>query len=149
MYLASQEFEFAAGSTLRNVTWTMHTMAAIQLLTAGSSGGGGGVGSALLSLGGKSLHATVIEPPGAVFSAAAVDLQPPQKPSVGVSKLQVHLNLAGSTLAAGGTASPQAAAPVTRIVVGLSLSAAAAAVTPSPLAQWKAAGPFVEPATGT
>ena len=146
MYLASQEFEFAAGSTLRNVTWTMHTMAAIQLLTAGSSGG---VGSALLSLGGKSLHATVIEPPGAVFSAAAVDLQPPQKPSVGVSKLQVHLNLAGSTLAAGGTASPQAAAPVTRIVVGLSLSAAAAAVTPSPLAQWKAAGPFVEPATRT
>ena len=135
--LIVDEFEFPAGSTLRNATWTMHTMAAIRLLTAGTSGGGGG-GTAELSLGGVRLHATVLEPPGAVFSAAAVDLQPPQKPSVGVSKLQVHVNLTASAAAEAGTA----AAPVGRIVVGLSLSAAAAAVTPNALAQWKVAGPF-------
>jgi hypothetical protein len=133
--LVVDEFEFAATSTVRNVTWTMHTMATIQLSTAH---GGGGVGrSAVLSLGGAALHARVIEPQGAVFSAAAVDLLPPQNPSVGVSKLQVHMSL--------GAASPDgpgAVAPLTRIVVGLSLSAVAAAVTPNPLAQWKAAGPF-------
>jgi hypothetical protein len=153
--LIVDEFEFSAGSTPRNVTWTMHTMAEIRLTSittdtsgggGGGSGGGGGGGSAELSLGGVILHATVIEPPGAVFSSAAVDLQPPQKPSVGVSKLQVHLKLtagAGAgevvTLEGAGAAAP---ASVRRIVVGLSLSAAAAAVTPNPLSQWKAAGPF-------
>ena len=144
--LIVDEFEFAAGSTLRNVTWTMHTMASIQLLTAGTSDGAGGAGgSAVLSLEGVDLHATVIEPPGAVFSSAAVDLQVPQKSSVGVSKLQVHVNLAASTSGATVGGSPSAAAavpPVTRIVVGLSLSAASAAVTPSPLAKWQATGPF-------
>ena len=145
--LIVDEFEFAAGSTVRNVTWTMHTMATIQLPTAATSGGGGGggdVGSAVLSLGGVTLHATVIEPAGAMFSAAAVDLQPPQKPSVGVSKLQVHLNLGSAVVAAAadGAVAPRVAAPVARIVVGLSLSAAPAAVAPSLLAQWEAAGPF-------
>ena len=129
------EFEFAdAGSTPRNATWTMHTMAAIRLLTVGTSGGGG-ARSAELSLGGMHLHATLIEPPGAVFSAAVVDLQPPQKPSAGASKLQVHINLTDHESAA-------AAVPVGRIVVGLSLSTAAAAEAPNPLAQWRAAGPF-------
>jgi hypothetical protein len=128
------EFEFVVGSTPRNVTWTMHTMAAIQLPTTA-----GGLGSAALSLGGATLHATVIEPAGAAFSAAAVDLDPPQNPSVGVSKLQVHLNLADAT---NGVISPRVMAPLTRIVVRLSLSAAAVAMTPNPLAQWKAAGPF-------
>lgn len=140
------EFEFAAGSTLRNATWTMHSMAAIRLLTVGTSGGGGGR-SAELSLGGVSLHATLIEPPGAVFSAAVVDLQPPQKPSAGVSKLQVHINLAASAAAdeattVEGREAMAVAPPVRRIVVGLSLSTAAAAVTPNPLAQWETAGPF-------
>eukprot|EP01051_Picozoa_sp_SAG22_P021684 SAG22_NODE_4889_length_1140_cov_1.226705_3_plen_120_part_01 len=94
--LIVDEFEFAAGSTLRNVTWTMHTMAAIQRPTAAISSGSGAppLGSAVLSLGGATLHATVIEPAGVVFSAAAVDLHPPQKSSAGVSKLQVHLTLA-------------------------------------------------------
>ena len=156
--LIVDEFEFSAGSgstpgsTPHNVTWTMHTMAAIRLLAVGTRGGGGG-GSAELSLGGVILHATVIEPPGAVFSVAAVDLQPPQEPSVGVSKLQVHLDLA-ATAAPGGAASLQgpaaaAAAHVSRIVVGLSLSAAAAAVTPNPLSQWKTAGPFAGYEGGT
>jgi hypothetical protein len=142
--LIIDEFEFSAGSTVRNATWTMHTMASIRLITADTSGGGGG--SAELSLGGVSLHATVIEPPGAVFSAAAIDLQPPQKPSVGVNKLQVHLNLTASAAAdeAITLEGPGAAgAPVGRIVVGLSLRAASAAVTPNALAQWKLAGPFV------
>lgn len=129
--LIVDEFEFAPTSTVRNVTWTMHTMAAIQLPTADS--GNGENGFAVLSLGGVSLHVKVIEPHGAVFSAADVDLLPPQKPSVGVSKLQVHLDLGGNS---------GAGVSVTRIVVGLSLSAGAATVTPNPLAQWKAAGPF-------
>ena len=87
--LIVDEFEFGAvDSSPRNVTWTMHTMATIQLPTAASD-----LGSAVLSLGGATLHATVIEPAGAAFSAAAVDLDPPQNPSVGVSKLKVHLNL--------------------------------------------------------
>ena len=133
--LIVDEFEFGAvDSSPRNVTWTMHTMATIQLPTAASD-----LGSAVLSLGGATLHATVIEPAGAAFSAAAVDLDPPQNPSVGVSKLKVHLNLAA---AADGAVSRRVMAPVTRLVVGLSLSAAAAAVTPNPLAQWKAVGPF-------
>ena len=84
------------------------------------------------------------------LSAAAVDLLPPQKPSSGVSKLEIHLNLnldaaaaAASAAAADDDAVPAIATPpVARIVVGLSLSAAATAVTPNPLAQWKADGPF-------
>jgi hypothetical protein len=150
--LIVDEFVFAAGSTVRNVTWTMHTMAAIKLpaaaATAGAAGGNA-AGSAVLSLGGAKLYATVIEPPGGVFSAAAVDLLPPQKPSSGVSKLEIHLNLnldaaaAASAAAADDDAVPAIATPpVARIVVGLSLSAAATAVTPNPLAQWKADGPF-------
>jgi hypothetical protein len=131
------EFEFANRSTVQNVTWSMHTMAAIRLGEAG----GFGDGSAVLSLGGATLHAKVIEPEGAVFSAVEVDLQPPYNPSVGVSKLMVALPI---TVAAAVAAFGGSAEPVTRIVVGLSLSPTAAAVTPNPLAQWKAAGPFVE-----
>ena len=54
------EFEFASGSGVHNVTWTMHTMAAIQLPKAARGG------SAVLSLNGAQLHATVLEPAGAV-----------------------------------------------------------------------------------
>lgn len=129
------EFEFAVGSSTHNVTWTMHTMAAIQLSTAGDDDEIGP--AAVLSLGGAVLHARVIEPHGAIFSAVEVDLLPPQKPSAGVRKLQVHLRL--------GAASSdwrEATTQVTRIVVELSLNAAAATATPNPLAHWKAAGPF-------
>jgi len=142
--LIVDEFEFEFGgavdssTTPRNVTWTMHTMATIQLPTAASDH----LGSAVLSLGGATLHATVIEPAGAAFSAAAVDLDPPQNPSVGVSKLKVHLNLAAAAADGGAVSRRVMTPPVTRLVVGLSLSAVAAAVTPNPLAQWKAMGPF-------
>ena len=138
--LIVDEFEFVAVDSTppRNVTWTMHTMATIQLPTAASGALGG---SAVLSLGGATLYATVIEPAGAAFSAAAVDLDPPQNPSVGVSKLKIHLNLAAATTDVGAV-SRRVMAPVTRLVVGLSLSAVATAVTPNPLSQWKAVGPF-------
>ena len=136
--LIVDEFEFTAGATVRNVTWTMHTKAAIELSTVRTRDGSRVASSAVLSLGGAHLHATVIEPASAKFSAATVDLLPPQKPSAGVSKLQVHLNL---NLAASSSRLTDAG-PVTRIVVGLSLSEVAAAVMPSPLARWKAAGPF-------
>ena len=145
--LIVDEFEFASGSSVRNVTWSMHTMASIQLLQPGAAAGAGAGAGAVLSLGGAKLHATVLEPLGAVFSSAAVDLQLPQKPSAGVSKLQVHLSLAAAAAASsvGGAPAPAPAAPVTRmqrIVVGLSLSATRAAVKPGALEAWKAAGPF-------
>ena len=119
------EFEFAPSSSVRNVTWSMHTMASIKLAAAG----GGGGGSAVLSLGGAVLHARVLEPRGAAFSAVGVNLHPPYNPSVGVSKLALALPIT-------------ATAAVARIVVELSVSAEAAAVTPNPLAQWDKSGPF-------
>ena len=124
--LIVDEFDFPASSSVRNVTWTMHTMATVNILEAT----GGARPAAVLSLGGVRLHATVIEPEkGVAFSTASVDLLPPAKPSAGVSKLQVHL--------------PVAPGGVMRIVVGLSLSAAAATVKPTPLAEWKTGrGPF-------
>ena len=59
------EFEFAVGASVHNVTWAMHTTANIALTPAAADGGG--LGSAVLSLGGATLHATVIEPKGAVY----------------------------------------------------------------------------------
>ena len=133
--LIVDEFEFSAGSSVGNVTWTMHTMAAVKLshrlshkLLEPAGGAGGGGAAAVLSLGGVRLHATVIEPEGADFSTAPVSLLPPFKSSAGVSKLQVHL--------------PVAPKGAMRIVVGLSLSAVAATVTPRRLAEWKTLGPF-------
>ena len=73
--LIVDEFEFPAGSAVQNVSWTMHTMAAITLL---APAGGGAGSAAVLSLGGATLHATLIEPKGGtVFSASSVDLLPP------------------------------------------------------------------------
>ena len=141
--LIVDEFEFAAGATVRNVTWTMHTKASIQLSAVDAGGDSGAASLAVLSLGGAHLYVTVMEPASATFSATTVDLLPPQKSSTGVSKLQVHLNLnlaaASTSLADGAVGS----GPVTRIVVGLSLSEVAATATPNSLARWKAAGPFV------
>ena len=69
------------------------------------------------------------------FSAAAVDLLPPYRPTIGVNKLMLVLPTAQGL--AGGLAGGLA----TRIVIGLSLGKAAVPVV-SPLARWKAAGPF-------
>ena len=130
------EFEFATGSHVTNVTWAMHTMADIKLhVDSGNGGTGAGAPTAVLSLNGAVLHATIVEPAGAVFSAAAVNLQPPFNPSVGVSKLMVSLH----TGAVDAGTSQYA-----RIVVGLSLSTARLPAVVNPLAQWKAAGPFPE-----
>ena len=133
------EFEFAPGSSVHNVTWSMHTMAAITL-------GGGATGGAVLSQGGATLHARVIEPKGAVFSSVEVNLQPPYNPSVGVSKLMVVLPIIAAAAATSGGSQYQSQfqEPVARIVVGLSLSPTEAAMTPNPLAQWKAKGPFAD-----
>jgi hypothetical protein len=122
------EFAFRSGSSPDNVTWSMHTMASIKLQASGSDSG-----VAVLSLGGATLRATVLEPKGAVFSTASVNLQPPYNPSVGVSKLLVTVHLPTF----GGFADTPK-----RIVVGLSLNASAPANMLNPLAQWGAAGPF-------
>ncbi len=139
------EFKFAPSSVVENVTWTMHTAATI-VLGSGASQNDNSVaaGSAVLSLGGVSLHATVIEPANATFSAMAVDLQPPYRPSVGVSKLLVVLPLSTSKpkhlrQAAEVTS---AATEMERIVVRLSLSPPAEQTKIHPLAMWKSAGPF-------
>jgi hypothetical protein len=123
------EFEFAAVSSVRNVTWTMHTRSTIAL--AAPDGGR----SAALSLAGATLHARVLEPAGAAFSKAAVELRPPYKSSSGINKLMVFLPIV-----------PGPSNPVTRIVVELSVkSTPASAATLNPLAQWRMAGPFVKP----
>ena len=134
------EFEFSVGSPVHNVTWSMHTMASIKLVGADAVDGSGH-GSAVLSLGGATLYATLIEPKGAVFASQEVDLQPPYEPSTGVSKLLVLLPT-GPAGASTLSPSETGAAPVTRIVVGLSLSATPVTESPNPLAQWKTRGPF-------
>jgi hypothetical protein len=161
------EFEFAAAgsSSVHNATWSMHTMATIAIADDDEEeddedddddddedgGGGGGDGrSAVLSLGGVTLHATLIEPAGATFTARRVTLLPPYEPSVGVSKLQVHLALpaarspAAAAVPAADAGSSEAPPAAVRIAVGLSLSAEVAAEALNPLALWKAAGPFAK-----
>lgn len=135
------EFNFAPSSSVENVTWTMHTAATIKLGSGlAKSGNGVGAGSAVLSLGGVSLHATVIEPANATFSAMSVDMQPPYRPSVGVSKLLVVLPL--NTPKHLRQAAEVAPDTTERIAVRLSLSPTARQTTIHPLAMWESAGPF-------
>eukprot|EP00729_Bicosta_minor_P012448 gene12448-30134_t len=142
------EFAFSScsdsGAPPHNVTWSMHTMATIKLHAAGSDDSGGSAGgrTAVLSLGGARLYATVLEPKGAVFSAASVNLQPPYKPSIGVNKLLVFLPLPPPDGIVGTSKGWSKAGPASRIVVGLSLNATAPANILNPLAYWGAAGPF-------
>jgi hypothetical protein len=141
--LIADEFEFAPGAAIDNVTWSMHTMAAISI-AAGGAGGGGRGRSATLSLGGATLHLAVIEPAAAVFSAVEVKLQPPYNPSVGVSKLMVVLPITptASPTNKHTNAPPRPAPAVNRIVVSLSTSSAAAPVAVGMLAEWAESGPF-------
>ena len=69
-----------------------------------------------------------------MFGAAAVDLLPPYRPSVGINKLMVVLP----------TVQGLEVDKTTRIVVGLSLGKA---LVPAvlPLARWKVDGPFEPP----
>jgi len=62
-------------------TWAMTTDAAITLAGA----------TATLSLGGELLVATILEPPGAVFSQESAERQPPERPNTGVSRLLIDL----------------------------------------------------------
>lgn len=115
------EFVFAANASVSNVTWAMHTLAAVD--THGAS--------ARLSQNGARLHAAVVAPAhDATLSAHAVNLEPPQYPTPGITRLQLQLPAMET---AGG-----------RIVVSLSLDPGAAAATPEvlPLARWAAKGPF-------
>ena len=93
-------------------------------------------GSALLSLGGSTLHASLIEPAGASFTMASVNLRPPYKPSIGVGKLLVSLALATDD------EERDTAALVTRIVVGLSVQDETEKLVLNPLAAWESSGPF-------
>lgn len=142
----ADEFTFAPSSAVENVTWSMHTAATIKLgggvaHQGGNASGDSGVpGSAVLLLGGVSLYASVVEPVGATFSAMAVDLQPPYRPSIGVSKLLVVRPLGTDKPSRG--AEVGAAAALERIVVRLSLSPTAPKLKLNSLAQWKSAGPF-------
>jgi hypothetical protein len=70
----------------------------------------------------------------------AVDLQPPYRPSIGVSKLLVVRPLGTDKPSRG--AEVGAAAALERIVVRLSLSPTAPKLKLNSLAQWKSAGPF-------
>jgi len=117
--LVVDEIDFPAAD---NVTWAVHTLAAVHVRGA----------SATLSLGGIDLHANIVEPHGATFISTSVELEPPQKPSDGLNKLMIQLPMANSS--------------TSRIVVGLSLSRSASTPLLNPLAQWKETGPFSDPA---
>ena len=120
--LVVDEIAFQNGQqSIVNVTWTMHTLAKIHLYGA----------SAVLSLGGSNMHVSVLEPPMAVLSAAAVDLQPPQKASTGVSKLMVKVNMSDSR-----------SSGFMRIIVRLTMNADVSTPETIPLAEWKVNGPF-------
>lgn len=121
------EFSFAAHAPVQNVTWSMHTRATIKIAPDVNAG------SAVLSLGEAVLHATILEPTGAQFSASALNLQPPFRPSEGINKLLVDLPLAGQVSDTGS---------VDRIVVGLSLKASVPETKLNGLEQWKLDGPF-------
>ena len=77
------------------------------------------------------MHVSVLEPPMAVLSAAAVDLQPPQKASTGVSKLMVTVNTSDSR-----------SSGFMRIIVRLTMNADVSTPEIIPLAEWKVNGPF-------
>ena len=118
-------------SVVDNVTWTMHTLADIHLHGD----------SAILSLDSSNLHVRVIEPPTAVFSEAAVRLEPPQYPSDGVSKLMVMLNVSSSRDTRNDV-DVEGQDGLTRIVVGLTMEVDASTPRVRPLAEWKHHGPF-------
>ena len=90
---------------------------------------------------GVTLHASLLEPRGAVFTAAEVNLQPPYEPSIGVKKLLIHLPITRKIAVTGQAES----APVSRIVVGLSIDSARPTQKLNSLLEWKHAGPFVHP----
>ncbi|MGE3908376.1 MAG: heparinase II/III family protein [Chloroflexota bacterium] len=64
-----------------DVTWTMHTQAAVELQDA----------RAILSQGGATLEARILAPEGATFSLEDVEFPPPQQPSTNLRRLLVRL----------------------------------------------------------
>ena len=104
--------------------------------------------SAVLSLGGAELRVAIVEPAtgGAVINSQTVDLEPPQNPTPGVSKLEVTVPLqqvgSGDGPGVGAAAAPFVAPP--RLVMSLSLNDASVETPPTmnALAMWETQGPF-------
>lgn len=66
-----------------DIAWALHTRATITIDATGTQ--------ATLSLQGKILHARLLSPTGAVFTAVPVTIAPPQHPIKGENNLLVHL----------------------------------------------------------
>lgn len=69
-------------SRTAEVAWTMHTPAAVELLTDDR---------AVLSQGGVTLEARLLAPAGAAFTVEDVEIPPPQQPAPDLRRLQVRL----------------------------------------------------------
>jgi hypothetical protein len=110
--LVVDEFDFVAAA---NVTWAMHTKAAVVLQPGGLR--------ATLTLGRATLFAEVLE--GGAFSVEEVKLAPPQNPLTNVRKLVV-------------VARPR---EVARLVVRLSSAQSHSPPAVNPLSEWATRGP--------
>jgi hypothetical protein len=64
-----------------DLTWTMHTLADVDIQGD----------RALLSQGGVTLEARLLSPPGATFTVEDVEIPPPQQPAPGLHRLLVRL----------------------------------------------------------
>lgn len=118
------ELDFAAASGAQNVSWSMHTLAHIELVR----GQNGAARAAVLRQGEDTLHVTVLEPEAFTLRDVRIELAPPQMPSAGVRKLVL---VAAAAQLTGG-----------RIVVSLSMKEGGSEPNVSALAEWKSAGPF-------
>ncbi|HEY3237109.1 MAG TPA: DUF4962 domain-containing protein [Polyangiaceae bacterium] len=98
------------------LVWSMHTQATIAVSET----------IATLSLGGKTLQAELLSPPGAVFTWTDVVINPPETPATGIRKLQVMLTGVTQT---------------DLTVLFTPEGAPTSAVVPRPLDGWETGGP--------
>ena len=78
---------FPVMAAVLNLTWAMHTRAAISITTASVDR----PSRAVLLQGGVELVVMLLEPKGASFTSTAVHVPPPQKATDGIFKLMVEV----------------------------------------------------------
>jgi hypothetical protein len=112
--LVRDEISLSSSNPIR---WSMHTMADIATSAQ----------TATLTQEGTTVEVRLLSPSGASFTWQDIALQPPQKPTDGVNRLDVAL--------------PSSSGSVSISVLFVPEGAATAAVTPRPLDEWQGAGP--------
>ena len=68
-----------------DIVWQMHTRASVELHDQ----------QAILRLGGQTLYARLLSPPGATFTVSDADAPPPNAKNPGVRVLKVHVRTQG------------------------------------------------------